>query len=65
MCAFVSVCDSMNYLECADDFIAVLKLVNNSLKRKVNFQMLLLHVLVVEVMQWEPSIISLTMRMLN
>ena len=31
MRAFVAVCDSMNYLECADDFIAVLKLVNNYL----------------------------------
>ena len=31
MRAFVSVCDSMNYLPCAEDFIAALKLVNNYL----------------------------------
>ena len=31
MRAFVSVCDSMNYLECAEDFITTLKLVNNYL----------------------------------
>lgn len=31
MRAFVSVCDSMNYLESAEDFVAVLKLVNNYL----------------------------------